>query len=54
MEIILFLFLLSINFNTIKFYKIIKKIIQFFKKDNEKNYTNKNEIIKEYIPQYEI
>ena len=52
--IILFLFLLSINFNPIKFYKIIKKIIQFFKKDNEKNYTYKNEIIKEYIPQDEI
>ncbi len=52
--IILFLFLLSINFNLIKFYKIIKRIIQFFKKDNDKNYTNKNEIIKEYIPQDEI
>ena len=52
--IILFLFLLSINFNPIKFYKIIKKITQFFKKDNEKNYTYKNEIIKEYIPQDEI
>ena len=52
--IILFLFLLSINFNPIKFYKIIKNIIQFFKKDNEKNYTYKNEIIKEYIPQDEI
>ena len=52
--IILFLFFLSINFNPIKFYKIIKKITQFFKKDNEKNYTYKNEIIKEYIPQDEI
>ena len=50
----LILFLLSVNFNPIKFYKIINKIIQFFKKDNEKNYTNKNEIIKEYIPQDEI
>mgnify|MGYP001443052246 FL=1 len=52
--IILFLFLLSINFNPTKFYKIIGKITQFFKKDNEKNYTYKNEIIKEYIPQDEI
>ena len=52
--IILFLFLLSINFNLINFYKIKKKITQFFKKDNEKYYTYKNEIIKEYIPQDEI
>ena len=51
--LIIFLFLLSINFHPIKFFLSIKKlIILFFNK--EKNYTNKNEIINEYIPQEEI
>ena len=44
------LFLISLNFNIKRSFEIIKKI--FSKK--EKNYTNKNEIIKEYIPQDEI
>ena len=48
--LIISLFLLSINFDLKYFYSFIKKI---FKKDN-KNYTNKNEIISEYIPQDEI
>ena len=43
-------FLISINFNYKNLYLIIKKI---FKK-NEKNYTNKDEVINEYIPQEEI
>ncbi len=47
---ILTLFLISINFNPKYFYLFLKKI---FKKD-KKNYTNKNEIISEYIPQDEI
>ena len=47
------LFLISINFHPIKVYKIIKKLFQVFNK-NEKNYTNKNEVISEYIPQDEI
>ena len=48
--IIIILFLISINFNPQYFYTILKRI---FKK-GEKNYTNKNEIISEYIPQDEI
>ena len=51
--LILFFFLISINFRPTRFYFSIKKLINFlFKK--EKNYTNKNEIISEYIPQEEI
>ena len=34
--------------------KILKKIILFFFKRKDKNYTNENEIIKEYIPQDDI
>ena len=50
--LILFLFLVSINFSPKNFYKFIKK--NLFIKKNEKNYTNKNEIINEYIAQDEI
>ena len=48
------LFLISIQFKINSFYKIIKKIFKllFFKK--EKNYTNENEVISEFIPQEEI
>ena len=49
--IISFLFLLSINFNLKEFLKFIKRLIS---KKNEKNYTNKDELINEYIPQEEI
>ncbi len=52
--LILFLFLRSINFNPIKFYELIIKSINLFKKKDEKNYTDKSEIISEYIPQDEI
>ena len=47
-------FLLSINFNLKNFFNFLKKIYRylFFKK--EKNYTNKNEIIENYIPEDEI
>ncbi len=48
------LFLLSINFNIKKFILIIKKIFKIIFKGNSKNYTNKNEVINEYIPQEEI
>jgi len=47
------LFLISINFNRKKFILIIKKIFNLFQKDNE-IYTDKSEIINEYIPQDEI
>ena len=50
---ILFFFLLSTNFNIKSFILIVKKIHGLFKKEN-KNYTNENEVIKEYIPQDEI
>ncbi len=52
--IILILFLKSINFHPIKFYKIIKKYFQIFYKKKERNYTDKSEVINEYIPQEEI
>ena len=51
---ILFFFLLSINFNLKNFYIGLKKSILFFFKKDTKNYTNKNEIINEFIPQDEI
>ena len=52
--LILLLFLKSINFNPFKFYKLILKLINLFKNKEEKNYTDKSEIISEYIPQDEI
>ena len=48
------LFLISINFNSFKFYKSILKIYNFFLRKKEKNYTDKSEVISEYIPQDEI
>ncbi len=50
--LILFLFLISINFHLINFTKSLKKIL--IQPNKEKNYTKKNEIISEYIPQEEI
>jgi len=52
--LILILFLISINFNIKKTFNFLKKIINFFIKNNNKNYTNESEIISEYIPQDEI
>ena len=52
--LILFLFLKSINFKPVKFYQFIFKSLHIFKKKEEKNYTDKSEIISEYIPQDEI
>ena len=52
--ITIFFFLISINFNPKKFFQGIKKLIQFILKKNIKNYTNKNEVIDEFIPQEEI
>ena len=46
-------FLLSINFNAKKFYNFLKKISSSLNK-KEKNYTDKSEVISEYIPQDEI
>ena len=47
-------FLISVNFNLVKFYILSLKIFNFFFKKEEKNYTNRNEVINEYIPQDEI
>ena len=52
--IILVLFLISINFNPKNFWNFIQQISNVFFGKKEKNYTNKNEIINEYIPQEEI
>jgi len=52
--IISFFFLISINFHPIKFYLFFKKFLSIFIKKEQKNYTNKTEIINEYIPQDEI
>ena len=47
-------FLLSINLSPSKFYLLIKNSINFLFKRRDKNYTDKSEIISEYIPQEEI
>ena len=52
--VVIFLFLVSINFHPKKFYNTIKKITIFLIKKEKKNYTDKSEIINEYIPQEEI
>jgi len=51
--LIIALFLLSVNFHPIRFYNWIIKITNFFAKKN-KSYTDKSELISEYIPQEEI
>ena len=50
----LILFLISVNFRPIKFYTILKKLFKIFNKSEKKNYTDKSEVISEYIPQEEI
>ena len=52
--IILILFLISFNFKIILFFKYLKKLIKTIFIKKEKNYTNENEIINEYIPENEI
>ena len=47
-------FLISINFNYKNFIKFIQKAFILITKKNTKNYTDKSEIINEYIPQDEI
>ncbi len=48
------LFLISINFGPIRFYNSIIRTYKYFFKAEEKNYTDKSEVINEYIPQDEI
>jgi S-DNA-T family DNA segregation ATPase FtsK/SpoIIIE len=52
--IISIFFLISINFNPRKFITFIKNNFDSFFKKDSKNYTDKSEIINEYIPQDEI
>ena len=52
--IILIFFLISIQFKINSFYKFILKISKILFIKNEKNYTNQNELISEFIPQEEI
>ncbi len=51
---VLIFFLLSINFNVNNFLFFIKTMFNKIFKNENQNYTNKNEIISEYIPQEEI
>ena len=53
LSIIIF-FLLSINFKIKNLLFALKKLSQIMTNKKHKNYTNKNEIINEYIPQDEI
>ena len=48
------LFLISIHFKLNTFYKNAKKILRFLFFRKEKNYTNENEVINQFIPQEEI
>ena len=50
----LIFFLFSVNFKIKKFLSILNKLYQIMTNNKHKNYTNKNEIIEEYIPQDEI
>ena len=52
--IIMIFFMISINFSPKNLYTFFKKILGILNKDNNKNYTDKREIINEYIPQEEI
>ena len=52
--ITLILFLKSINFNLKNFLSSLRKIVLILFKKEEKSYTDKSEIINEYIPQDEI
>ena len=52
--LITLLFLLSVNFNIKTLNLFFKKFANFLFKNSSKNYTKRNEIIEEYIPQEEI
>jgi S-DNA-T family DNA segregation ATPase FtsK/SpoIIIE len=52
--LIFFLFLISIHFKIDFFYKVLKKISKFLSSKKERNYTNKNEVINEFIPEDQI
>jgi len=50
----LLFFILSINFNLKNFISNVKKILNYLFSKNSKSYTNKDELINEFIPQDEI
>ena len=50
---IIILFLISVNFSVTKFFLFIRNVLDLLSR-NKKNYTDKSEIINEYIPQDEI
>ena len=52
--LIISFFLISINFNYKTFYFFLKNVYSYLFQPKDKNYTNKNEIISEYITQNEI
>ncbi|WP_440931597.1 DNA translocase FtsK [Candidatus Pelagibacter sp.] len=52
--LIICFFLLSISFNLKLFFKIFKKIYLNLFSKNDKNYTDKSELIEEYIPEDQI
>ncbi|MDA9604803.1 DNA translocase FtsK [Candidatus Pelagibacter sp.] len=52
--IILSLFLISVHFKINLFLNTVKKIFIFLFRKEEKNYTNQNELINEFIPQEKI
>ena len=51
---IIIFFAISVNFNVKNFFNLLKRIFAFIFNKQSKNYTNKNEVINEYIPQDEI
>ena len=52
--LIIFFFLISINFSPKRFVNQFRKLINFFQKEKNKSYTDKSELINEYIPQDKI
>ena len=52
--LIISLFLISVNFSLKKTWNFLKQIFNLVNKDKNKNYTDKSEIINEYMPQDEI
>ncbi len=52
--LVIILFFLSINFNIKNLIFLLQKFGQFIFRKKNKNFTNENEIINEYIPQEEI
>ena len=52
--IIITLFLISVQFKIRSFYAFSKKLFKILFSRKEKNYTNENEVINEFIPQDEI